>query len=377
MLSQIEIERLMAANEIAIAYAFAKIGNGSPEDLHEDQFVDVSDSALPATKMFRENFFADRLRLTLGPIVMSHDKRYYSKRPAFKGRPGYFDIRSSSNQITIEPHETISVSTNERIRLGGKIGAYIIPRLRNVDSGLLYIPSYIDPHWDGIMQALIVNVTDHRQVLELCEGLAICRFYLIQGEVSKEVMMKFPTKSHHYGQSWQKILHGNVDPIPRRKVPLPPQEDFNWRIQKVKEFIWANWKKLVALGYTGGLFVLIAGYYKFQADIQKLTKLEELPQIKQDLKSLSERAVQSGVETIPIPEGRTSISHTIEVKRQPGITSTVWVSPITASNEILSLSARVDPLPKDNSMVIITIDLTLSSRATLPKVLVQWLLVPY
>lgn len=143
MISRTEIESLITTGEISISYSFAPANGGSFEYLGQEQPVNLEDPKSPATKLFQENYFNDRLHVTLGPLVMSHDSYYGKKRPEFKGYEGCTDIRESDNRIVIYPRETISVNTNERIKVKGKLGGLVLPRLKLADSGLLYTTSYI------------------------------------------------------------------------------------------------------------------------------------------------------------------------------------------------------------------------------------------
>src|SRR5436309_5498046 len=211
MLTKDRVEDLIRTKEIAISYSFG-LKEGKFVEFEMDQFVDPDTPESPATKMFARNFFGDRLTVTVGPVEKTHSTRWPSGRAQFKNRSGYFDLRARS--LVLEPHETVSISTNERIILRGTVAAATIPRLTNADAGLLYVPSYIDPYWDGILQAVIHNMTDRRQELSLCERVAICRFYRVEGIAPKADAQKFASKSHHFGQSWSKILKEDFDPIP-------------------------------------------------------------------------------------------------------------------------------------------------------------------
>jgi deoxycytidine triphosphate deaminase len=384
MISQCEIEKLIANGEVSISYAFSKFGGSPPVFLNGEQFVSVQDANNPATKMFQQNFFADRLLLTLGPIVMSHEiRRPIKGRSLYKERPSYFDLRQSENSIIVEPHETLSISTNERIILGGRTGAYILPRLRNVDSGILYTPSYIDPFWDGILQGVLVNATDRRQRLSLCEGIAICRFYPVIGEISADVQQRFPAKSHHFGQTWAKILLEESDPFPRRKLPLPVTST-EARLDAIKDFFTSRWKELVALGYAGGIFGLAYWLGTLNTDIKRLLAIEpsfnqikqiELPALGQDFDTLSKRTAVSGTVVVAIPEGKKRTLYSFQVSRPANATVTVWAEPLERLAAPMSVSARVDPSPSDSSKVTITLDVAVPQESTESRVVIKWMLV--
>ena len=388
MLALSEIEQLLRSGEIEISYAFAQFGQEEPVYLG-DSTVDVSNPEKPATRMFLEHFFGDRLLVTLGPIGMTHDAKYARKRPAFKNRRGYFDIRDTANTLVLEPHETVSLATNERIRLGGTIGAYVLPRLRNVDAGLVYTTSYIDPFWDGLLQAVVVNVTDQRQTLTLCEGLAQVRFYPIKGYVPEDTQRIFPKKSHHYGQSWLRILNEDYEPFPRRKFPQPGRgaqraaAEGWWFVQR-------NWPKAIATGYVGGVLALLLAYTRLQTTAdqvtetrhqlselaQQLTSLQgtDLPALKTGLNQTTARIPRSGRTLITVPQGSTFATTTFEVSRSLGDTTTVWAEPEDSTSERITVTARIDPSPTDVSKLNLTITISNVPPGDQRTFVVKWLL---
>lgn len=391
MLSQAELEKYLLEGKIKISYSFVKLDQNPPTNLKGEQFVDVKNPKHSATRMFKENFFGDRLRLTLGPVVMSHDRRYFKTRPLYKDRPGYFDLRAMPEQkLIIEPHEILSVNTNERIILSGGFGAYIIPRLRNVDSGLLYVPSYIDPFWDGILQAVIVNLTNQQQNLSLCEGLAICRFYPIIGTAPEELKKLFPSKSHHFGQTWKKILEEDAEPFPRRKIPVP-LSGMKRYISDIREYFKEPWKIFKTMGYTGGIGLLIYGYGQLQGDIARLSKLEDsltsanktiekiavadLPGLSRNVDELGKRIAKSGTIAIDIPRGRLIGTRSFEVARPQGVTSTVWVAPMDPADPVETISSRFVNSPTDSSKIVVSIDVILKQTIQTDKIFIKWLLV--
>ncbi|MGH8522033.1 MAG: hypothetical protein ACREU9_11590, partial [Gammaproteobacteria bacterium] len=143
MFSVEDFNALMKAGEVRLVYSFCPDPNGGVTNLGEQQ-VDPNQPELPSTSLFYKNYFGDRLKLTLGPIVKSHLDGPVVGRVAFGNFAGCVDLRASGNCIELAPHEVISVATNERITLRGNVAAYILPRLTNADAGLLYVPSYID-----------------------------------------------------------------------------------------------------------------------------------------------------------------------------------------------------------------------------------------
>lgn len=390
MIAQKRLEALIINGDVSISYAFARLDGAEPVYLGGEQFVDPREDDLPATKMFRRNFFGDRLRLTLGPIVMTHCRRYRRGRPLYKNRPGYFDLRAMENRLIIEPDEILSISTNERIRLRAGLGAYILPRLRNVDSGLLYVPSYIDPYWDGILQAVIVNLTSNRQELRLCEGLAICRFYEILGDVPQAVADAFPGKSHHFGQTWPKILEEDGEPFPRRKAPLISSPLQRLR-QGLMDILFEYGKSLRILGYVGGtLAIVVLGgslwnqlqrlekvQDKADQSVQRLDKLEQvtIPKFSENVEKISKQVARSGTATLSFKPDAAVATYSFEVVRPREATSTVWVTPLVVDASRYDTAARIERLPNDDSRVAIIIEIRRAKPGPEERVQVQWMLV--
>lgn len=389
MLSKSEVEKLLIAEEIKIDYTFSHLDGGAPKYLCGGQAADVSNQELPATRMFNNGFFGDRLRLTLGPIVMTHCPQHYSKRSSYNGRPGLIDLRESNNQIILEPHEVISANTNEHIVLGGKIGAVILPRLRNADAGLLYIPSYIDPYWDGILQAVIVNLTDHKQFLNLCEGIAICRFYRVDGTVSPDARRSFPGKSHHFGQSWNKILEDGAEPFPRRKQPAP-QSKLRQLYGDVRFWVSTHWRILEGLGFTAG--ALFIAYYVgiFSAQIGRLDRTEktvlsvdkqlaqvaqvEIPNLKHSIDQLTTSRIRSGTAALNVYSGSTTATSVFDVSQEARAGCCVWLNPVDGGIQYTSLQGRAEPSPANPKNTQVTIELRLSRPGPARSVSVHWLL---
>lgn len=387
MIAKASIEDLIRSNEMSISYAFAKLANADPVYLNGEEFVDLDNPDLKATQMFHRHFFGDRLGITLGPIVRTHNDRYNYTRPLYKGRPGYFDLRESGNRLVIEPHEMLSLSSNERIRLGPKLGAFVIPRLRNVDAGLLYVPSYIDPYWDGILQAVIVNLSDHRQHLDLCEGVAICRFYKVAGQVERDLSTRFPQKSHHFGQSWRKILEEDAEPFPIRKRPITRR---NRVFVAVREFFAEHNRLLARLGYTGGLIALIGAATVLWTRAERAADLEDeldtvqrdvdtmkrsdLPGLQRAVDSVSAQIPRSGRVTVRFEPGQAVTTNTFSVPRPRTSTTTAWAALAEYRTGIFVRRATFRPDPTDNSRVFFTVDAERQRTDEAESVDIQWML---
>lgn len=373
MLTLERAEQLIQEGQISVWYSFDR-STGTLVDLNGEQPVvpDAPDSA--ATKLFRKNFFGDRLLLTLGPIIMSHNRRYFHKRPQFKNRPGYYNLLDDpAGQVTLEPNETISISTNERIALGSKVGAYIVPRLRNADAGLLYVPSYIDPYWDGILQGVIVNLSDQRQTLSVGEGIAICRFYEVVGAVPETLRQAFPAKSHHYGQTWPKILREDAEPFPRRKLPL---REHAKGIESVKQFWTDHGKKVMwtigALGLSGSI---LTGMFKYVQLSKAIEGVETLPTLRSTVTTLQNQQVKTGTARIPIPAGQTSTSYRFEVAASTSAAWSLWLQKDAADDD-LRIVGHVQKSPSKADIVLVDLDIASRKSPTNRTVSIQWLLAP-
>lgn len=387
MLTQTRVERAIQEGGIAVRYSFVADEKQGLVNIGE-QPVDPGQPDLPATRMFRKNFFGDRLRLTLGPVIMTHNREYRGTRPAFKGRRGYANLLDSDNTLILEPHESVSVSTNERITLNEDYAAFILPRLTNVDSGLVYVPSYIDPCWDGILQGVIINTTRERQSLCIAEPIAICRFYPVQGEVGSHTREVFPAKSHHYGSNWPKILTQDVDPFPRRKHPLPPNR---WRLfwGRVWEWFELYRRWLVGLGFTGGVLVLVFTLGGTYVDVRKIPRLEEqvqdlraelstlgkhtVPDMATEVESISQRLPESGVTAVQLQEGKTSGTFSFDVERQFKHTNTAWAEPLTDVSAVASVTARAQPSSRGPQATTLVLTVRLKEPGPEREVQVKWM----
>ena len=388
MLALDRIEQLMKSREIEISHAYAPDESGNLI-YQGDLAVDVENPDAASTRALRDNFFGDRLSLTLGPIAKSHNSEYARTRPLFNDRAGYIDVRANNDELIIEPGEILSVATNERIKLGPTIAAYVLPRLRNVDSGLLYAPSYIDPYWDGILQALIVNLTDKRQKLSLGEKIAICRFYEVDGTVPGSVRDAFPRKSHHFGQSWPKVLDEGAEPFPVRPVvTLPSENTASAALRRVRAFWTRNGARFLTAGSLvtlGGVVISVAIAVNDVADLSsdvtridaELTSLAgtRLPAAELRLDEITTAAATSGSGVVSVAAGEVTAFSTFTVARPRGATTTVWAATDGTVQGVSKIEARLDPAPNGVESVLI-IEVSLAEPGPARNIPVKWLLVP-
>jgi dUTPase len=219
MLAESRLLELMASGEFRLTYHW------DPRQQPPDQLavpeVSADDAAQPAAQAFRTAFFGDRLGLTLGPLVMSHRYAKLRGRKNFRDMAGVFDLRETDNRIELRPGESVTVNTIENVTLGGSLAAVTLPRLTHATAGLVLSPSYIDPHWQGVLVLHLVNLAGHRLELRFGERIAVTRIYEIAGPpLDDQFRARFAEKSHHFGLSWARVLNG-ADPFPLRKGPPP------------------------------------------------------------------------------------------------------------------------------------------------------------
>jgi deoxycytidine triphosphate deaminase len=384
MLTRDKVEELIRVGEIRIGYSYCLI-DGIWKEFETEQFVDPDNPDSPATKTFRQNFFGDRLMLTVGPVVKTHQTRFPRGRAQFKNLRGCFDLRVKS--IVLEPHETISVSTNEHFIFRGGIAAFTIPRLRNVDAGILYIPSYIDPHWNGLLQAVIHNLTGRRQELSLCEGVAVCRLYKTDGVVSHADEKRFASKSHHYGKSWPKILREDFDPFPTRKSPLP--ETRAQRFYEQMRTLWQDHGTVIkAVGLGGSIvaaaYTLGVAWTNLKRDIedhskdsiQMLTQLKtgELSVLSDQLKSVSMSVPISGNVSVHFAKDDLQSKQSFHVTHPKLVGSSVWTQIADPAAATMQATGKLELTPGRTDDGEITIELRRSNSGVEQDVQVKWLL---
>lgn len=340
MLSHKEIEKRVRETEVKISYAFLPDSNGCIQFYPDECLVDLDQPDSEATRFFVAQLFSDRLRITLGPIVRTHDPYLSSKRPAFGSRPNCFDIRSTGDVLTLEPFETVSVASNERVTFGSKTGGLILPRLSNADAGIVLTVAYIDPYWDGILQMVLTNITPQRQQLRLLDTICQCVFFSIDGDVDQVFRDRFPRKSHHYGQNWRKILVEDGDPFPLRKVPLPRRSLLSRSRFALHQF-WREYSHLInGLGLLGILLAVAVGYGALSAQIGDMENLrsdlekeqekvqefenKQFPSLQRSVDKLENRLPVVGVQRMVIKAGEAQATSAIELDRPVSRTASVW-----------------------------------------------------
>lgn len=267
MITKEKVDRLITTGLLKIEYTYVRNHQGDVT-LLSDGIVDPSKPDSIAYKTFYENFKGDRLNLTCGSIIYSHKYSKLRGRVNFLDKPNYFDLAKTNNEILILPGEIISVPTNERIGLNFDprknetanryLGALILPRLSLADAGLFYVPSYIDPTWDGILQATIYNMADKPIKLSIGEQISVCKFYEMDGQPDAFFLSSFKEKNHHYGINWRSVLDGSIEPVRRGKQTDRHKNIFQRINSKaVKQLLFENFPLIIG----GGLLVNLITFY--------------------------------------------------------------------------------------------------------------------
>lgn len=360
MLTIESILELINNGELKISYTFLKTDHVI-ETLSTEIFVS-EDIKSKSHKIFSENFMTDRLYITMGCIAKSHNFKKHPNRVNFQDTDYVFDLRETNNEITIEPGEVISVNSNERIVTGGRVAAYILPRLAVADAGLFYVPSYCDPHWDGLYQAVMVNFGKKPTTLRICEKIAICRFYHPDKEVDKNFKEHFVVHNHHYGQNWKSILEGNRDPI-RPGKGHPKTNRKNIVLQKIQMFWFWSKEHLVPiigitlLGVTTGLITTT----KYVVD--------SFPKLEKRVESLEKNILSipdSGKIVIQVPSDKNILHETIILNRDIDNVESVWIELLKGQHFINSITYELMKHNKNSIRItfIITVNKDIEQRGT-------------
>ncbi|WP_164518033.1 dCTP deaminase domain-containing protein [Mycobacterium sp. P7213] len=279
---------------------------------------DVVDENSLGRQIFQANFFGNRLSFTMGPVVLSHRYRWRRGRKRFKGRPYVFDLRATGGKFTLEPGETITVNTLEYLTLGRDLGALTLPRLSHATVGVVLSTSYVDPYWSGIMVFHIANTSPNPFTLRVGEKIGACHFYRVADtDLTTDFRDVFSAKSHHYGQSWRKILAEDADPFPQRK-----QADISNSRRQLAiagEWLQRRWKSAFAIagiGAIAGGLIVVGSYLKEIQEIRTLpaklsTQEAEIGLQNSTIKRLRDHSPLAGQALISLPDGQ-STSTTVE-----------------------------------------------------------------
>lgn len=312
MLSKKEALHEIAKKNLEISYEFDPSGNG---DLLASP-TDVADENGLGRKIFEANYFGNRLSFTLGPLVLSHRYRWRRGRKRFKGRPYVYDLRETGGQFTIEPGEAITVNTIEHLTLGPDLGALTLPRLSHATVGVVLSTSYVDPYWSGIMVFHITNTSPSPFILKFGEKIGACHFYKVTDtDLTSDFRNKFSAKSHHYGQSWRKIINDDADPFPQKKRAA--LSDRKRLVSAVGEWTQKHWKSALAtvgISAVAGGLIVVGSYLKEIEGIRALpssvaSQTSQISSQSSIINSVLNNAPKTGELLITLPAGQ-SISKT-------------------------------------------------------------------
>jgi deoxycytidine triphosphate deaminase len=297
-------------------------------------------------EILRANLFGDRLGLSLGPVVYSHSYAARADRTNFRALEHNFDLRDNANAITILPGESLVISTLERIALDGQLAATVLPRLTLATAGLLLAPSYVDPHWDGILLLHLHNVSSKSYTLRVGERIGICRFHRLEGHVT-HTPQDFAAKSHHYGITWEMVLRGEKLPYPFKKTPQPSVS----MAQRVRTWwSWANEARQLLGGATllGLCALALIQYGRMSYQIEHLDGVVSgVPALEQSVDDLHReqadarsRGALSGIESVAFPVGVHSVSTLVPLDSSAGDRHVVIALP--AMSGLIRTSAHLE-----------------------------------
>jgi deoxycytidine triphosphate deaminase len=343
----------LASGDIGISYEY-DLTMDVPARLPDVAIVSPNDPGALATRIFQRHFFGDRLGLTLGPIVVSENIRHLEGRVLFKKRTGHFDLTKSDGEIEIMPGESLAVHSVEYVRLGARTAAYILPRLTLATAGLVVVPTYIDPYWEGILQLYIINLSPRPHSLKLGERIAICRFYKVEGaDDNPDIKSQFAQKSHHYGLNWRRILESDADVQPRRKHNVPATVYFERLQRRASQFI-ANWHNALGLAAGAALIAAVFAYARFESKAGQLDNIvTQVQGLRTDIdrdtaaqKDLDRDFPQSGTVDVRLAPDQEQWIQDITLERKADPRADVWVLP-TASSAAIAATGKVACSPTD------------------------------
>lgn len=246
-----------------------------------------------------------RFPLTLGPVI----KRYNSKsqrKKRFKKKKYLQDLRTDDNTFLLNPHETISILSNEYIETDNETGAFIFPRLSLADVGIALIPTYVDPFWKGILQMTLVNTTNKSIRIKLGESIAVIFFNKIDEHLSDEYSSSFPTNSHHYGQTWEKIINQDAEAFLNKKHH---ENESLW--QAISNCYQEYKKHIFTTALLMTLISLVFNFGRIYGDIKEVTNsLQEFKKIRHE--------VNTGTTILQIKKNENSVYKIIDVNIKSG-----------------------------------------------------------
>lgn len=261
MLSQEKIIEAINSNEIEISISFC---------YDKGKFVFCENEQKLLESPLKDNLYSDRLKLTMGPIIKVLNRKKIKSKYRFKSLPDCFDLRKSDNKYVINPGESITVLTNEKIKLNGKYACIVIPRISLSDVGIVVTTAYVDPYYQGVMRLHLSNLSDQTYELSSLEAIAQCFFFELSDNVSEVYKDEFSTKSVFFGQTWKGILESDRDPFPIKKQSVIVDKFLNLKKQMDLVGSFIKQHSLIFVFITN-LVVILGGYAAFKQEFMQYT----------------------------------------------------------------------------------------------------------
>lgn len=261
MLTNKQIEQAINTQEIEITVSFG-LDNGDPILYESEQNI--------LSTGLKKNLYSDRLKLTIGPIIKILNKKAINPKCRYAANDRCHDLRKSDNFYILSPGESITILTNERIKLNGNYACLIIPRVSLSDVGIVVTTAYVDPYYNGIMRLHLTNLSDKSYKLSFLEVIAQCFFFELSDSVSETFREQFATKSVFYGQTWYGILNSNRNPFPVKKEAISHEKLSNLKYQL--NMLWSFIKKhSLIFVLIANLAIIISSFTVFKQSITKYT----------------------------------------------------------------------------------------------------------
>lgn len=261
MLSQEKIIEAINSGEIEISISFCY-------DEGKLVFCETEQKLLESP--LKDNLYSDRLKLTMGPIIKILNRKRIKSKYRFKALPDCFDLRQSDNKYIINPGESITVLTNEKIRLNGKYACIVIPRISLSDVGVVVTTAYVDPFYQGVMRLHLSNLSDQTYELSSLEAIAQCFFFELSDTVSEIYKDQFSMKSVFFGQTWKGILSSDRNPFPIKKQSVIVDRFLNLKNQMNLIGSYIKQHSLIFMLITN-LVVILCGYAAFKQEFMQYT----------------------------------------------------------------------------------------------------------
>lgn len=261
MLSQDKIIEAICSDEIEISISFC---------YDEGKLVFYESEQKLLSSPLKDNLYSDRLKLTMGPIIKVLNRKRIKPKYRFKSLPDCFDLRKSDNKYIINPGESITVLTNEKIKLNGKYACIVIPRISLSDVGIVVTTAYVDPYYHGVMRLHLSNLSDQTYELSSLEAIAQCFFFELSDNVSKVYKDEFSMKSVFYGQTWKGILSSDRNPFPIKKQSVIVDKFLSLKNQINIIGSYIKQHSLIFMFITN-LIVILSGYAAFKQEFTQYT----------------------------------------------------------------------------------------------------------